>query len=152
MLRNRVPHGRQMDSRSRFRCWCRKRHPCWFRRRPNRRVPNGPTNRASPRALSMSAMDPVISRRVTTTISSCQLLGGLPEKSPRGCFITAAHHNGRRTASRSYSRAIETGDVVALTDRNGPDGAPVVSPDGKKIAYLSYEDKVRTYLDFPQYV
>ena len=33
----------------------------------------------------------------------------------------------------------------ALTDRNGPDDAPVVSPDGKKIAYLGFEDKVRTY-------
>ena len=34
---------------------------------------------------------------------------------------------------------------VALTDRSGPDSAPVESPDGKKIAYLGYEDKVRTY-------
>jgi len=47
--------------------------------------------------------------------------------------------------SEIYRVAIDTGDVVALTDRNGPDESPVVSPDGKKIAYLSFEDKVRTY-------
>jgi len=47
--------------------------------------------------------------------------------------------------SEVYRVSIETGDVVALTDRNGPDSAPVVSPDGKKIAYLGYEDKIRTY-------
>jgi dipeptidyl aminopeptidase/acylaminoacyl peptidase len=47
--------------------------------------------------------------------------------------------------SEIYRVAIDTGDVVALTNRNGPDSSPVVSPDGKKIAYLSFEDKVRTY-------
>ncbi len=47
--------------------------------------------------------------------------------------------------SEIYEVSIDTGDVVALTDRNGLDDAPVISPDGKKIAYLSYEDKVRTY-------
>jgi len=47
--------------------------------------------------------------------------------------------------SEIYRVDIDTGDVVALTDRNGPDTSPVVSPDGKKIAYLSYADKVRTY-------
>jgi len=47
--------------------------------------------------------------------------------------------------SEIYKVSLETGDIVALTDRNGPDAAPVVSPDGKKIAYLGYEDKVRTY-------
>jgi len=44
-----------------------------------------------------------------------------------------------------YSVEIDSGAVTALTDRNGPDVSPVVSPDGKRIAYLSYEDKVRTY-------
>ncbi len=47
--------------------------------------------------------------------------------------------------SEIYKVSIVTGDVVALTDRNGPDSEPVMSPDGKRIAYLSYEDKVRTY-------
>ena len=47
--------------------------------------------------------------------------------------------------SEIYEVSIKSGDVVALTDRNGPDSAPVVSPDGKKIAYLGFEDRVRTY-------
>ena len=47
--------------------------------------------------------------------------------------------------SEIYSVSIDSGEAVALTDRNGPDDAPVISPDGSKIAYLGYEDKVRTY-------
>ena len=47
--------------------------------------------------------------------------------------------------SEIYRVSITTGETVALTDRNGPDQEPVVSPDGKKIAYWSFEDKVQTY-------
>ena len=47
--------------------------------------------------------------------------------------------------SEIYSVSIKGGDIVALTDRNGPDAEPVVSPDGRKIAYWSFEDKVQTY-------
>ena len=47
--------------------------------------------------------------------------------------------------SEIYRVDIDSGDVVALTDRNGPDTSPVVSPDGRQIAYLSFGDKVRTY-------
>jgi len=44
-----------------------------------------------------------------------------------------------------YSIDVETGKTEALTQRNGPDFAPVVSPDGQHIAYLGYADKVQTY-------
>ena len=47
--------------------------------------------------------------------------------------------------SEIYSVSVKDGDIVALTDRNGPDADPVVSPDGRKIAYWSVEDKVQTY-------
>ena len=47
--------------------------------------------------------------------------------------------------SEIYSVAIDSGETTALTDRNGPDADPVVSPDGSKIAYWSHEDKVQTY-------
>lgn len=47
--------------------------------------------------------------------------------------------------SEIYSVPIGGGDIVALTDRNGPDTGPVVSPDGRKIAYVSYEDRIQTY-------
>ena len=47
--------------------------------------------------------------------------------------------------SEIYRVALDSGEITALTDRNGPDFSPLVSPDGKKIAYLGFEDKVRTY-------
>jgi len=47
--------------------------------------------------------------------------------------------------SEIYSVAVSTRDISVITDRNGPDYAPKVSPDGKTIAYLSYKDKVQAY-------
>ncbi|MEZ4810062.1 MAG: S9 family peptidase [Allomuricauda sp.] len=47
--------------------------------------------------------------------------------------------------SEIYSVEVESGEIVALTDRNGPDSDPQVSPDGKYIAYLGFEDKVQTF-------
>jgi dipeptidyl aminopeptidase/acylaminoacyl peptidase len=42
--------------------------------------------------------------------------------------------------SELYALDIESGDITALTDRNGPDFGAQVSPDGKQIAYLGYDD------------
>ena len=47
--------------------------------------------------------------------------------------------------SEIYRVSISSGEVVALTDRSGPDSEPVVSPDGNKIAYWSFENKQQTY-------
>ena len=47
--------------------------------------------------------------------------------------------------SEIYSVSLEDRTVKTLTDRNGPDRSPAVSPDGKHIAYLGYDDRVRTY-------
>ncbi|MEM9402751.1 MAG: S9 family peptidase [Pseudomonadota bacterium] len=47
--------------------------------------------------------------------------------------------------SEIYRVDVDSGEVTALTDRDGPDAGPVVSPDGRKIAYWSYEDRVQTY-------
>ena len=47
--------------------------------------------------------------------------------------------------SEIYSVGVQTGEIVALTDRNGPDYSPQVSPDGKQIAYLGFEDQVQAY-------
>mgnify|MGYP000255758993 CR=1 FL=1 len=43
--------------------------------------------------------------------------------------------------------AIELSDLsmTALTSRDGPDGGPIVSPNGKNIAYIGYDDKVLSY-------
>lgn len=40
---------------------------------------------------------------------------------------------------------LESGEITALTDRKGPDHDPQVSPDGKYLAYVGYEDKMQTY-------
>jgi dipeptidyl aminopeptidase/acylaminoacyl peptidase len=47
--------------------------------------------------------------------------------------------------SEVYSIHLYSGLYETLTDREGPDSAPKVSPDGKYIAYVGYEDKVQTY-------
>lgn len=47
--------------------------------------------------------------------------------------------------SEIYSVDVKSNEIIALTDRNGPDYDAKVSPDGKKIAYVSNEDKVQTY-------
>ena len=47
--------------------------------------------------------------------------------------------------SEIYAVKVADGTVKALTDRNGPDESPAVSPDGKNIAYLGFDDKVQTY-------
>ena len=41
--------------------------------------------------------------------------------------------------------SLADGKITTLTDRRGPDTNPVVSPDGRTIAYLGYDDKVQTY-------
>ncbi len=47
--------------------------------------------------------------------------------------------------SEVYQVEVATGTIKALTERKGPDYAPVFSPDGSKIAFISFEDKVQTY-------
>lgn len=47
--------------------------------------------------------------------------------------------------SEVYHLDLQTKTYSSLTDRKGPDYNPVISPDGKKIAYLGYSDKVQTY-------
>src|SRR3569832_768819 len=44
-----------------------------------------------------------------------------------------------------YQISIADGVVTALTSRVGPDKSPRVSPDGKKIAYLAFDDRFLGY-------
>ncbi|MEM9886337.1 MAG: S9 family peptidase [Bacteroidota bacterium] len=47
--------------------------------------------------------------------------------------------------SEIYKVSIDGKEITALTERDGPDYAPQLSPDGKYIAYISYEDQEQTY-------
>lgn len=40
---------------------------------------------------------------------------------------------------------VQNGEIISLTTRKGPDSNPAVSPDGKHIAYIGFDDKVQTY-------
>ena len=50
--------------------------------------------------------------------------------------------------------AVELADlsVRALTSRDGPDSSPAVSPDGKRIAFTGYDDKVKSWQETDLYV
>lgn len=49
-----------------------------------------------------------------------------------------------RNDSEIYAVDLATLEVKPLTDRQGPDGNPVVSPDGKYVAFAGYDDKMYT--------
>ncbi|MEM9830310.1 MAG: S9 family peptidase [Bacteroidota bacterium] len=58
------------------------------------------------------------------------------------------HDNGdleQPLNSEIYELAISDGSIRALTDRNGPDQSPQVSPDGQQIAYLGFDDRYQGY-------
>ena len=97
--------------------------------------------------------------------------GGAPRQLTFGDF----HHDGpidwsgdgrfvylSSNRSPDWEREPETSDIYAvdvaaatlrrLTDRAGPDGAPVVSPDGRRIAYLGYDDRGYAYTQTRLYV
>ena len=47
--------------------------------------------------------------------------------------------------SEIYRVDVVSGEITSLTDRNGPDEEPVVSPDGRRIAFVGFDDKVQAY-------
>jgi dipeptidyl aminopeptidase/acylaminoacyl peptidase len=54
--------------------------------------------------------------------------------------------------SEVYAVEVASGAVTPLTTRNGPDGEAQVSPDGKHIAYLGFDDVNRSYENAELYV
>jgi dipeptidyl aminopeptidase/acylaminoacyl peptidase len=73
-----------------------------------------------------------------------------PVWSPDGKFLvmSANRHDNYELEPRNtevYQFAVSDGAVKALTSRNGPDGQPVISPDGNWIAYTGFDDKRQGY-------
>ena len=62
-------------------------------------------------------------------------------------FSANRHENGEYEPVNSeiYEVSVENGEIKALTTRNGPDDSPKVSPDGKQIAYIGYDDRLQGY-------
>ena len=76
---------------------------------------------------------------------------------PDGSYIVASgnrNENWRREPVNSelYRISLADGAIAPLTRRNGPDTNARVSPDGKTIAYLSFDDKFMGYQNLELYV
>ena len=54
--------------------------------------------------------------------------------------------------SEIYALDVQSNQIRALTNRNGPDGEPAVSPDGRWIAYTGFDDRERGYENTILYV
>ena len=66
-----------------------------------------------------------------------------------GSILFSSNRNENREFeplnSEIYSVAVTSGEIRALTNRKGPDSNPVLSPSGKQIAYLGFDDKYQGY-------
>lgn len=54
--------------------------------------------------------------------------------------------------SEIHALDVASGAITTLTDRNGPDANPLVSPDGRLIAWLGFDDAKRAYEQTELYV
>ncbi|HEU0309634.1 MAG TPA: S9 family peptidase [Sphingomicrobium sp.] len=54
--------------------------------------------------------------------------------------------------SEVYRLDLNGGSVTALTDRRGPDSAPAISPDGRLIAYVGFDDHKKGFEQADLYV
>ncbi|WP_414902350.1 prolyl oligopeptidase family serine peptidase [Sphingomonas flavalba] len=69
-------------------------------------------------------------------------------------FSTNRHKDWERKPLNSevYALDVASGALTALTSRDGPDAAPIVSPDGRSIAYLGFDDTYLGYQNVGLYV
>jgi dipeptidyl aminopeptidase/acylaminoacyl peptidase len=69
---------------------------------------------------------------------------------PDSSYIVATGNRGENwrrepVNTELYRISLADGAITQLTQRNGPDTGARISPDGKSIAYLSFEDKFMGY-------
>lgn len=83
--------------------------------------------------------------------------GGTPQWSKDGehLYISANRHDDWRydpANSEIYRVSVEDGSITALTDREGPDSNPTISPDGNQIAYTGHDEEYLGYQPSDIYV
>ena len=76
---------------------------------------------------------------------------------PDGRFILFSARRGKDWErepqdSEVFQLSLADGALTQLTHRYGPDDDPAVSPDGRQIAYLGFDDKLRSYEDVRVYL
>ncbi len=54
--------------------------------------------------------------------------------------------------SEIYALDLQTKEITEVTDRNGPDNQPQVSPNGRYLAYTGYDDKLTNYENTQLYI
>ena len=54
--------------------------------------------------------------------------------------------------SSLYRLNIQTGELKQLTERVGPEGNPEVSPDGKRVAFVGFDDRYQGYQNTELYI
>jgi dipeptidyl aminopeptidase/acylaminoacyl peptidase len=54
-------------------------------------------------------------------------------------------HEYNPIESDVYALDVRRGDVTRLTQRVGPEGQPIMSPDGRRIAYVGFDDRDQGY-------
>jgi len=79
------------------------------------------------------------------------------EFTPDGRFIVYSANRSATTSldpvnSDIWRVSVDGGAPVALTTRTGPDEEPAISPDGRRIAYVGYDDAERSHQDSRLYV
>ena len=75
---------------------------------------------------------------------------GAPAWTPDGRFVLVSANRSpdweyQPRESEIYEVSVSDGATRALTDRRGPDTSPRVSPDGRRIAYLGFDDREQGY-------
>ncbi|WP_372762461.1 prolyl oligopeptidase family serine peptidase [Pseudoalteromonas sp.] len=69
-------------------------------------------------------------------------------KDKKALYFSANRHENyllKPTNTEIYKLNLTTLAITAVTDRNGPDQRPTVSPNGRYLAYVGYDDKQTNY-------
>ncbi|QDU86602.1 Prolyl tripeptidyl peptidase precursor [Planctomycetes bacterium Pla163] len=77
-------------------------------------------------------------------------VNGTPSWTPDGASILVSSYRGDEpeyatNQSDLYEVIVATGEMKRLTDAPGPESSPVVSPDGRWIAFTGFEDRLLGY-------